>query len=248
MLRGASGWLTLVVGLALTAPASAQTADGRAAERDEMVQIVELETFFLSGETGIREIDARVLKAMREVPRHEFVPEPLRQYAYRNHPLPVGYEQNIAAPVLIALMTHLIEPEEDDVVFETGTGAGYHAAVLSKLVARVYSIEVVEPLAEQSARLLKKLGYDNVFTQAGDGYYGWAEHAPYDAILIKEALDHVPSPLLGQLKRGGRMVIPLGPARGPQHLTVITKADDGSVDERRIMPVRFSPLQGGQRL
>jgi protein-L-isoaspartate(D-aspartate) O-methyltransferase len=241
--------LALVIVLGCATPALAQpAADDRSAERDEMIRIVELETFFLSGETGIREIDPDVLEAMREVRRHLFVPEPLRDYAYANHPLPVGYDQNIAAPLLVALMTHLIEPEADDVVFETGTGAGYHAAVLSRLVASVYSVEVVEPLAEQAGRTLKEQGYDNVFTRAGDGYYGWREHAPYDAVVIKEALDHVPPTLLAQLKRGGKMVLPLGPGRGPQELTVITKTGNGEFSQRRIMPVRFSPLQGGERL
>jgi protein-L-isoaspartate(D-aspartate) O-methyltransferase len=242
-------WLAPLIVFSFATAALAQSgADNRSAERDEMIRVVEFETFFLSGETGIREIDPDVLEAMREVPRHLFVPEPLRAYAYGNHPLPVGYEQNIAAPLLVALMTHLIEPEADDVVFETGTGAGYHAAVLSRLAGRVYSVEVVEPLAEEAGRRLKEQGYDNVFTRAGDGYYGWPEHAPYDAMVIKEALDHVPPTLLAQLKRGGRMVLPLGPGGGPQELTVITKTGNGKFSERRIMPVRFSPLQGGERL
>jgi protein-L-isoaspartate(D-aspartate) O-methyltransferase len=217
------------------------------AARHEMVRIVELETAMLSGETGVAEIDPRVLEVMREVPRHAFVPEPLRPYAYGNHPLPVGPDQNIAAPFLVALMTHVVELQPDDVVYETGTGAGYHAALLSRLVREVYSVEVVAPLAAEAARLLKELGYDNVHVEDSDGYYGWPAHAPFDAIIIKEAIDHVPPPLLGQLKRGGRMVMPLGPARGPQYLTVVTKDAAGKVSQRRLMPVRFSPLQGGER-
>jgi protein-L-isoaspartate(D-aspartate) O-methyltransferase len=145
-------------------------------------------------------------------------------------------------------MTHLAEVRPDDVVFETGTGEGYHAAVLSKLAAHVYSVEVIEPLAGYAARILKELGYSNVDVLAGDGYYGWSEHAPYDAIVIKEAIDHLPQPLLNQLKRGGRMVIPLGPATGPQFLTLVRKDEAGKLHEDRIMPVRFSPLQGGERL
>jgi len=226
----------------------AGAADNHDAERAEMVRVLQVEAMMVSPETGIAEIDPEVLDAMRRVPRHAFVPAPLEAYAYRNHPLPVGHEQNIAAPLLVALMTHLIEPGPDDVVFETGTGAGYHAAVLSELVAEVYSVEVVEPLAARATRLLKEMGYDNVLVRAGDGYYGWDEHAPYDAMIIKEAIDHVPSTLLAQLKPGGRMVIPVGPERGPQHLTVVTKEADGRVRERRVLPVRFSPLQGGQRL
>lgn len=235
----------LILASAAARPGVAQD-DGAA--RGEMVRILELEIQAVAPMTGIQRLDPAILAAMREVPRHLFVPPPLRPYAYRNHPLPIGHEQNIAAPMLVALMTQLIEPERDDVVFETGTGAGYHAAVLAQLVDRVYSEDVVEPLAEQAAELLKELGVDNVFVRAGDGYYGWRERAPFDAILIKEALDHVPPPLLSQLKPGGRMVIPLGPPRGPQVLTVIRKGTNGEVDEERIMPVRFSPLQGGERL
>jgi protein-L-isoaspartate(D-aspartate) O-methyltransferase len=217
------------------------------AARHEMVRIIEVQTMMLSAETGIAEIDPRVLDAMREVPRHAFVPEPLRAYAYGDHPLPVTPDQNIAAPLLIALMTHVVALEPDDVVYETGTGAGYHAAVISRLVREVYSVEVDDALADRAARLLKDLHYDNVFVRGDDGYYGWPAHAPYDAIIVKEAIDHVPPPLLSQLKRGGRMVIPLGPAGGPQYLTVITKGDDGRASQQRIMPVRFSPLQGGER-
>jgi protein-L-isoaspartate(D-aspartate) O-methyltransferase len=241
-------WLASALVLTvLTLPAQAGAAD-RAAERAEMIRRVELEVLMLSGETGIDAIEARILAAMEEVPRDAFVPEMLRPYAYQPHPLPVGHDQNLAAPLLVALMTQLVAPEADDVVFETGTGAGYHAAVLSLLAADVYSVEVVTPLAERAARLLKELGYDNVAVREGDGYFGWAAKGPFDAMVIKEAIDHVPPPLLQQLARGGRMVIPLGPARGPQYLTLVTKDAAGKLSERRIMPVRFSPLQGGERL
>jgi protein-L-isoaspartate(D-aspartate) O-methyltransferase len=242
--------VALVAGLLVVVGLTSATARGQGndtAARNEMVRIVELQTMMLSAETGIAEIDPRVLDAMRAVPRHAFVPEDLRAYAYGDHPLPVGHDQNIAAPFLVALMTEVVALEPDDVVFETGTGAGYHAAILSFLVKEVYSVEVVQPLADRATRILKDLGYDNVHVQASDGYFGWAAHAPFDAVIVKEAIDHVPPPLLGQLKRGGRMVLPLGPARGPQYLTVITKGADGEVSERRIMPVRFSPLQGGER-
>ncbi|HEX5079059.1 MAG TPA: protein-L-isoaspartate(D-aspartate) O-methyltransferase [Geminicoccaceae bacterium] len=225
-----------------------RAADDAAAARERMVYIVEREVAAFADQTGIAKIDPRVLDAMREVPRHAFVPEPLRPYAYLPQPLPVTPDQNIAAPMLVALMTHLVEVQPDDVVFETGTGAGYHAAVLSRLAAQVYSVEVIEPLADRAARLLKEFGYGNVEVQAGDGYYGWSEHAPYDAIVVKEAIDHLPQPLLNQLKRGGRLVIPLGPAAGPQYLTLVRRDEAGKLHQRRIMPVRFSPLQGGERL
>ena len=241
-------WLrsALVLTVLAALPAPAPAAD-RAAERAEMVRHVELEAVMLSGETGIEQIDPRILAALGEVPRHAFVPEPLRPYAYQPTPLPVGHEQNLAAPVLAALMTQLVAPEADDVVFETGTDTGYHAAVLSLLAAEVYSVEVVAPLVEGAARTLKELGYDNVFVREGDGYFGWAAEGPFDAMVIKEAIDHVPPPLLQQLARGGRMVIPLGPAHGPQWLTLVTRDAAGKLSERRIMPVRFSPLQGGER-
>ncbi|MEM7026142.1 MAG: protein-L-isoaspartate(D-aspartate) O-methyltransferase [Pseudomonadota bacterium] len=242
--------LTIALSLALgvaTVGSGAYAADEDEA-RQQMVDYVEREASALSGETGIATIDGRVLEAMREVPRHAFLPEVLRPYAYRPQPLPVTRDQNLAAPLLVALMTHLAEVKPNDVVFETGTGAGYHAAVLSKLASQVYSVEVIEPLAEHAALLLKDLGYSNVDVQAGDGYYGWPGHGPYDVILIKEAIDHLPRPLLSQLKRGGRLVIPLGPARGPQYLTVVHKDQAGKLREQRIMPVRFSPLQGGERL
>jgi protein-L-isoaspartate(D-aspartate) O-methyltransferase len=229
----------------LAGPALGQAND--TAARNEMVRIIEMQTMMLSAQTGITEIDPRVLDAMRAVPRHAFVPEALRAYAYGDHPLPVGHEQNIAAPFLAALMTHLAEVEAGDVVFETGTDVGYQAALLAKLGADVYSVEVVAPLADQAARRLKELGYDKVYVQESDGYYGWPDHAPYDAIIVKEAIDHVPPPLLSQLKRGGRLVMPLGPSGGPQFLTLVTKDIDGKVSERHIMPVRFSPLQGGER-
>jgi protein-L-isoaspartate(D-aspartate) O-methyltransferase len=241
-------WLASALALTILIALPVQAgANDRAAERAEMIERVELEVRMLSGETGIDAIAARILAAMNQVPRDAFVPEFLRAYAYQPHPLPVGHDQNLAAPLLVALMTQLVAPEADDVVFETGTGAGYHAAVLSLLAAEVYSVEVVTPLAERAARLLKELGYDNVTVREGDGYFGWADKGPFDAMVIKEAIDHVPTPLLRQLAPGGRMVIPVGPARGPQYLTLVTKDAAGKVSERRIMPVRFSPLQGGER-
>jgi protein-L-isoaspartate(D-aspartate) O-methyltransferase len=239
------GGLLCLLGSLISSAALAEAND--VAARHEMVRIIEAQVAMLSAETGIKAVDPRVLEVMREVPRHVFVPEPLRAYAYGDHPLPVSPEQNIAAPLLVALMTHLAAIKSGDVVFETGTDVGYQAALLSGLGAEVYSVEVVETLADEAERLLKDLHYDNVHVQEGDGYFGWAAHAPYDAMIIKEAIDHVPWPLLGQLKRGGRMVMPLGPAGGPQYLTLIVKGADGKVREQRIMPVRFSPLQGGER-
>jgi protein-L-isoaspartate(D-aspartate) O-methyltransferase len=244
-----SGLIALLAVLLGIAPIlGARAADDEAAARRQMVDLIEREVAMYAGQTGIARIDPRVLEAMREVPRHAFVPEVLRPYAYHPQPLPVTRDQNVAAPLLIALMAHLAEVQPGDIVFETGTDSGYQAAVLSKLAAHVYSVEVIEPLADHAARLLKDLGYGNVDVLADDGYYGWSAHAPYDAIVVKEAIDHLPQPLLNQLKRGGRMVIPLGPADGPQELTLVRKGADGQLRQERIMPVRFSPLQGGERL
>jgi protein-L-isoaspartate(D-aspartate) O-methyltransferase len=226
--------------------ASAEPAD--VAARHYMVSVIEAEVRLLSGETGIEAIDPRILEAMRAVPRNDFVPDEIKAYAYNRHPLPIGHGQNLAAPLLIALMTHLAELEPDDVIFETGTGAGYHAAILARLVKEIYSVEVIEPLADKAARMLRGRHDDNVHVQAGDGYEGWPDHAPYDAMIIKESLDHIPTRLVRQLKPGGRLVLPLGPADGAQDLTVIRRTSDGRLTQKAIMPVRFSPMQGGERL
>jgi protein-L-isoaspartate(D-aspartate) O-methyltransferase len=225
-----------------------RTVDDPAAQRAQMIELIRVEALLTAAETGVDTIDDRVLAAMAEVPRHEFVPPPLAGYAYLPQPLPVHPEQNIAAPFLIALMTHLAHVEPHDRVFETGTGEGYHAAVLAKLAAEVYSVELIPELAAAAARRLAGLGYGNVRVREGDGYYGWAEAAPFDVILVKEAVDHVPSPLLAQLKPDGRMVLPLGPVDGVQQLTVVRRrGSGGGYREEQVLPVRFSPLQGGER-
>lgn len=219
-----------------------------AARRVEMIRLIQIEALLVREETGIDEIDPKVLAVMAEVPRHAFVPAPLAPYAYLPRPLPVHSEQNLAAPFLVALMTHLAEIGPDDHVFETGTGEGYHAAVLAGLAAQVSSVELIPELAREAGRRLKTLGYRNVEVREGDGYYGWPERGPFDAVILKEAVDHVPPPLLAQLKPGGRMVLPLGPSEGMQQLTVIRKDADGHWRERHVLPVRFTPLQGGERL
>jgi protein-L-isoaspartate(D-aspartate) O-methyltransferase len=226
---------------------AAESAGDHAAERARMVELIRIEALMSEAETGIDTIDPAVLAAMAEVPRHAFVPDPLVPYAYLPQPLPVHPEQNIAAPFLVALMTHLAAIGPDDRVFETGTGEGYHAAVLSRLAAEVYSVEVIPELAQAAGERFAALGYDNVRVREGDGYYGWSEEAPFDAVIIKEAVNHVPAALLAQLKPGGRMVLPLGPLDGVQELTVLVKEDGGGYREQRLLPVRFSPLQGGER-
>jgi protein-L-isoaspartate(D-aspartate) O-methyltransferase len=223
---------------------SAADAD---AQRAQMIELVRIETLLTAPETGIEVIEPRVLAAMGEVPRHAFVPAPLAPYAYLPQPLPVHPEQNIAAPFLVALMTHLARIEPHHRVFETGTGEGYHAAVLARLAAEVYTIEVIPELAQEAGGRLAALGFANAHAREGDGYYGWPEAAPFDAIIVKEAVDHIPPSLLAQLRPGGRMVLPLGPLDGAQDLTVVHKREDGGYREEHVLPVRFSPLQGGER-
>jgi protein-L-isoaspartate(D-aspartate) O-methyltransferase len=186
--------------------------------------------------------DPRILRAIGEVPRHLFVPRSQRFFAYQDEALPIGEDQTISQPSLVALMTHLLRPKANDVMLEVGTGSGYQAALLSRLVRHVYTIEIVEPLALQAARRLPDLGHANVTVRHGDGYAGWPEHAPFDGIIVTAGAPHVPKPLLDQLKPGGRMVIPVGPADSIQQLKLITKDSRGRAREEVIIPVRFVPL------
>ena len=184
--------------------------------------------------------DARTLGAMASVAREKFVPPELRNSAYDDRPLPIGYGQTISQPYIVALMTEQIQPKPSHRVLEIGTGSGYQAAVLSELVAEVYSIEIVRPLAQHAEVLLRELGYKNVQVKAGDGYKGWPEHAPFDAIIVTAAPDHVPQPLIEQLKEGGRMVIPVG-ERGAQNLYLLEKRG-GQIKRTAVIPVKFVPL------
>lgn len=187
--------------------------------------------------------DARVIEALERVPRHRFVPQPWRERAYADSPLPIGFEQTISQPYIVAIMTQLVAPRPDHIVLEVGTGSGYQAAVLGELVREVYTIEIVEPLAERAAKDLGAAGYRNVHVRAGDGYLGWPEHAPFDSIIVTAAPDHVPAPLVQQLKVGGRLVIPVGPQSWKgQELVVLEKQADGSTTRSEVMPVRFVPL------
>lgn len=235
--------------LACWVPTTAWSLDFPGAEeaRAGMVGEVEREAAMAGEMTGVAALDPRLLEAMRHVPRHVFVPEELWPYAYGSHPLPLGFDQNLSAPFITALMVHLAGIEEGAVVYETGTDTGYMAAILAELGAEVYTIEVIEPLAAIATRILDHLGYDQVHVRYEDGYFGWPEHAPFDAVIIKEAIDHVPRPLLEQLRPGGRLVMPLGPEDGPQILTVVERRPDGELLQRPVLPVRFSPLQGGER-
>jgi protein-L-isoaspartate(D-aspartate) O-methyltransferase len=189
---------------------------------------------------GVR--DPRVLQAMRDVPRHEFVPGAFRNLAYYDRPLPIGQGQTISQPYIVGYMTEQLAPKPTDRVLEVGTGSGYQAAILSKLVAEVYSIEIVPELASRAAQDLQRLGYRNVEVKSGDGYQGWPEHAPFDAIIVTCAPDHVPAPLAEQLKEGGRMMIPVGGRLG-QTLYLLEK-HGGKLERQEVLPVQFVPMTG----
>jgi protein-L-isoaspartate(D-aspartate) O-methyltransferase len=194
--------------------------------------------------TGRRSLDERVMEVIGRVPRHEYVPLDRQSQAYQNRPLPIGHGQTISQPYIVALMTDMLEPQPGDTVLEIGTGSGYQAAVLAELVGQVHTIEIIEPLSEQASIRLRKLGYDNIETSLGDGYYGWPEHAPFDAIIVTAAASHIPPPLIKQIKPGGVMLIPVGPQFSVQQLTLVEKRADGSVTTRQVLPVRFVPLTG----
>lgn len=187
-------------------------------------------------------IDARVLFVMGRIPRHEFVPPELLSEAYDDHPLPIGHQQTISQPYIVALMTQLVRPRPEHKALDIGTGSGYQAAILAELCREVYSIEIITPLAEEAASRLKRLGYTNVMVKAGDGYRGWPEKAPFDVIIVAAAPDHVPQPLVDQLAPGGRLVIPVG--RVDQQLMVIEKRADGSIVRESVAPVLFVPMTG----
>jgi protein-L-isoaspartate(D-aspartate) O-methyltransferase len=186
--------------------------------------------------------NALVLTAMGKVPRHEFVPERLRYQAYQDCPLPIGHDQTISQPYVVAFMTEQLEPKPTDHVLEIGTGSGYQAAVLAELVAKVYTVEIIEDLARRAEADLKRLGYTNVSVRAGDGYKGWPEAAPFDAIIVTCAPEKVPPPLIEQLKDGGRMIIPVGPA-WDQDLVLLHKRA-GRLEQHAVLPVRFVPMTG----
>jgi len=181
------------------------------------------------------------LEAMRNVPRHEFVPNNMRAYAYADRPLSIGNGQTISQPYIVAFMTSVIEPEPDDKVLEIGTGSGYQAAVLAEIVKEVYTIEIIPELAERASKIFKELNYNNIHTRIGDGYHGWPDESPFDAIIVTAAPNEIPEPLIDQLKEGGKLVIPVGPKYSVQYLQLVTKKN-GKPKIRNLLPVRFVPF------
>ena len=221
----------------------AAQAENYSALRQEMVD--DLKSYaMLVRDPDTAPFSDSVLLAMNVVERHRMVPQSQRRYAYENRPLPIGHGQTISQPYIVALMTELVRPHPDDVVLEVGTGSGYQAAVLAELVDRVYSIEIIRALASQAKHRLADLGYDNITTRLGDGYFGWEEHAPFDAIVVTAAASHVPPPLIEQLKPGGRMVIPVGGRFTTPTLLLLEKTEEGEIITRQYGAVLFVPLTG----
>jgi protein-L-isoaspartate(D-aspartate) O-methyltransferase len=215
---------------------------GRIPERDEMIAAIEAHAEYAAPAIPDGKIDPAVLQAMRTVPRHEFVPEDVQELAYQDQPVPIGFGQTISQPFIVALMTDLLDVGPDHKVLEIGTGSGYQAAVLSPLVAEVYSVEIIPELGERAMRVLQRLGFGNVQTMVADGYYGWPEAAPFDGIVVTAAASQIPPPLVEQLKPGGRMVIPLGGAYFAQQLMLVEKGGDGKITTRQLLPVQFVPF------
>ena len=212
------------------------------AQRQHLLAEIGAEALLTASYTGRSSFSASVMNVMGRVPRHEFVPVELKPYAYLNRPLPIGFEKTISQPYIVALMTDVLELESADRALEIGTGAGYQAAILNELASSVYSVDIISELASGAERRLKRLGYDKVEVRVCNGYYGWAEHGPYDKIIVTAACDLVPPPLMAQLKPGGRMIVPTGiPEK--QTLTLVEKSASGSYSTRDLLPVRFSELE-----
>jgi protein-L-isoaspartate(D-aspartate) O-methyltransferase len=210
--------------------------------RRHMVEVIAIHVERMEEELGRAALDVRVMTAVAQVPRHRFVPAQLAEHAYQDMPLPIGLDKTISQPFLVALMTDLLEPEPHETVLEVGTGLGYQAAVLAELAAQVWSVEIVEELATVAEARLRELGYLNVGTRIGNGARGWADHAPFDKIMVTAAAEAVPPALLEQLRPGGRLVLPLGPPAA-QLLTVIDKGAGGQLNQRALIPVRFTRLE-----
>ena len=231
--------------LAWSGVARAEAAAHLDEMRGGMLEAIADTTTRTASSTGVEAIAPEVMAALDRVPRHEFVPPEIADLAYENRPLPIGHGQTISQPYIVALMTHLLALGPRHRVLEIGTGSGYQAAVLAELVERVHTIEIVPPLARQAAERLPRLGYDNVEVALGDGYFGWPDAAPFQAVIVTAAASHVPPPLVAQLAPEGMLVIPVGEQFSVQMLLLVRKRADGEVSVRQVLPVRFVPLTGG---
>lgn len=237
-------WLATLLLFVQARPAG-QEEDRYARARAGLIREIEADVIATSHYIGVDRLDPAVMRAMGVVRRHRFVPDRYVRRAYGNHPLPIGHGQTISQPYIVALMSNLLALKPGTRVLEVGTGSGYQAAVLAEMGMQVYSIEIIRPLAESARARLKTEGYDQVQVNIGDGYFGWEEHAPFDGIIVTAAADHIPPPLLRQLKNGGRLVIPVGGRFSVQQLVLASKDAQGAVTTRQILPVRFVPLTRG---
>ena len=242
---GAASRLRLVaLALLAWALAGAAPSDRYEADRRALIREIENDVRDTAQYLNRRELDARVLRALDDVPRHEFVLPQDRALAYENRPLPIGHGQTISQPYIVAVMTDLVEPAVGCRALEVGTGSGYQAAVLSRLCESVHTLEIIEPLGKSARQRVARLGYRNVSVRVADGYYGWEEEAPYDVIVVTAVASHIPPPLLRQLKPGGRMVLPVGTRFTAQELVLVNKDADGRITTRQVLPVSFVPLTG----
>lgn len=232
--------LLIIIGAVSTVRAADSYTAARQALLTEIEQDVRDTALYLNR----RALDERVMRALAKVPRHEFVPADQRKHAYDNRPLPIGHGQTISQPYIVAIMTDLVEPKPGCRALEVGTGSGYQAAILGELCQKVYTIEIIDALGTKASSRLKELGYANVEVRIGDGYYGWAEHAPFDVIVVTAVASHIPPPLLTQLKAGGLMILPVGTRFTAQQLVLVRKAEDGRITTRQVLPVAFVPLTG----
>ena len=235
---------TFFMGIVSAGVAFAGNSDQYRAKREGMIKEIEADVRVTSRKIGKKQLSKSVMNAMATVPRHEFVPRRLRHAAYENRPLPIGYGQTISQPYIVALMTDLLDVDGDDIVLEVGTGSGYQAAILAQLVKKIYTIEIVKELGEQAKERLANLGYQNIAVHMGDGYYGLQQLGPFDGIIVTAAANHVPPPLIKQLRPGGKMVIPVGGAFMTQQLLLLEKRQDDKLLTKQVLPVIFVPLTG----
>jgi protein-L-isoaspartate(D-aspartate) O-methyltransferase len=236
--------LSVMLLLILLPTSKAQIEDAYLKQRLALIDEIQAGVKETAVMLGRSTLNPQVLAALKKVPRHEFVADEYRPYAYENRPLPIGHGQTISQPYIVAIMTDLLDVDKAAKVLEIGTGSAYQAAILGEIAADVYTIEIVEPLAQSAKERLQRLHYNNVHTRQGDGYYGWEEAAPFDAILVTAAASHIPPPLIKQLKPGGRMLIPVGDRFNVQQLVLVEKNRNNKVTTRQLLPVAFVPLTG----